>query len=212
MNRADGGIVIEAIRSLVIWALSFDSNEKPLIHHVHLNDQFGAILRLLERGMDPNVRGYHGITPLMRACGNGNSDVARLLIEHGARINDRDGDGETPLMHACQMGMRAKIFLQQSRRLANEVGGSVTVPIRADYDQCMWMLCRAPDIDINATSNDGQSALMEAIGFPEVVRVLLDHGADPNQEDSKGHTALKKALIYGMKGTAAVLHEFGASS
>ena len=61
-----------------------------------LNDPRVARL-LIERGADPNTRGYEGLTPLHRTLGNGMIEMARVLIEHGANVEMKNGKGETPL-------------------------------------------------------------------------------------------------------------------
>ncbi len=46
--------------------------------------------------------------------------------------------------------------------------------------------------DINAQNREGQTALMEAAceGHTEIVRLLLQAGADPNAQNREGQTAL----------------------
>eukprot|EP00163_Fabomonas_tropica_P024054 TRINITY_DN4160_c2_g1_i2.p1 TRINITY_DN4160_c2_g1~~TRINITY_DN4160_c2_g1_i2.p1 ORF type:complete len:106 (-),score=7.57 TRINITY_DN4160_c2_g1_i2:56-373(-) len=60
---------------------------------------------LLENNVDVNTRDKHGFSALHHACGNGQLDVAKLLIHAGA---DRDArsyeDGITPLFWACDSG------------------------------------------------------------------------------------------------------------
>jgi len=52
---------------------------------------------LIERGADPNTRGYKGLTPLHNALGNGRVEMARVLIEHGANVEVENDEGKTPL-------------------------------------------------------------------------------------------------------------------
>lgn len=49
--------------------------------------------------------------------------------------------------------------------------------------------------DVNALDNLGSTALMQAANSiqPEVVQLLIDHGADINLKDWLGETALDKA-------------------
>lgn len=47
-------------------------------------------------------------------------------------------------------------------------------------------------------------------GTPEVVHVLLEHGADPNIKDESGSTALRWALWAEREDNAEVLERLGA--
>ncbi len=42
-----------------------------------------------------------GMTLLHRACGDGQLEIAELLISRGARVGARDSNGATPLHYAC---------------------------------------------------------------------------------------------------------------
>ena len=52
---------------------------------------------LIERGADPNIRGWSGYTPLHCALKKGWIEIARVLIEHGADVELKDNNGKTPL-------------------------------------------------------------------------------------------------------------------
>jgi hypothetical protein len=52
---------------------------------------------LIERGADPNLRGWSGFTPLHHALERGKIEMARVLIEHGASVEVKNNDGRTPL-------------------------------------------------------------------------------------------------------------------
>jgi ankyrin repeat protein len=84
------------------------------------------VRRLLEGGIDPNVRGYGGITPLHLAVDSEAEDalyrydtggdvtppdgrLVRLLLAHGADIEAKDDKGDSPLDWARQRNHAAAI-------------------------------------------------------------------------------------------------------
>ena len=55
----------------------------------------------------------------------------------------------------------------------------------------------ASGVDVNAHSEGESTALLMAVrnGHIETIRVLLEHGAHPNPDDSRGYTALTHAIL-----------------
>jgi hypothetical protein len=63
--------------------------------------------------------------------------------------------------------------------------------------------------DVNAKNSDGWTPLIKAASanFPEVARVLLKHGADPDIADTLDRTAWMYASMNGREEIAALLKE-----
>jgi uncharacterized protein len=111
-----------------------------------------AVGLLIKSGADVNAANDYGVTPLSLACLNSNSSILQILLETGANPDQAKQSGETPLMTCTNTGDVAGV------KLLLEHGAS-----------------------INVTENkQGQTALMWAVAerHPEVVRVLVDNGAD----------------------------------
>ena len=53
--------------------------------------------RLLDEGLDPNIRNYYGRTALIYATINDRLDIVRLLLEYNADPNITDDEGDTAL-------------------------------------------------------------------------------------------------------------------
>ncbi len=68
------------------------------------------------------------------------------------------------------------------------------------------------DVNIINASLYGETALMWSSrgGHTATVRMLIENGADINMRNSKDMTALGYALMFGHRGTAALLRESGA--
>lgn len=113
-----------------------------------------------------------GITPLMTAARAGSEPCVRLLLEHGADAAARTDAGLTALHHAAFKGALPMVKL---------LLGSGAPPNAAD-DRGFTPLMMAA----NSRSKD-----------PEVVRLLLEGGADTQPKDSLGRTAADWAQIGG---------------
>ena len=71
-----------------------------------------------------------------------------------------------------------------------------------------------PQADINARNEHGMTALMRAAyhGRVQMVRVLLDHGADPNVSRNDNFTALSLAAFFGHAEIVDLLMRHGANT
>ncbi|KAJ4869438.1 ADP-ribosylation factor GTPase-activating protein AGD4 [Raphanus sativus] len=55
-------------------------------------------------GADPNMRDYHGRTPLHHCISSGNHKFAKILLRRGARPSIEDDGGLSVLERAMEMG------------------------------------------------------------------------------------------------------------
>ena len=81
---------------------------------------------LMERGMSPHVRTWHGVTLLHDMAQNGDLAKARLLLDHGAELDViEDEYRSTPLGLAARWGRRPLVELLLSRGANPNAGGAV---------------------------------------------------------------------------------------
>jgi hypothetical protein len=85
-----------------------------LVSAVVMRDR-AAVKQLLDDGKSPNVRQSDGLTPLMVAAGNGDLDIARMLLEKGANPDLR-AQGRSALSIAKERGAAGADMVQLLRR------------------------------------------------------------------------------------------------
>ena len=145
----------------------------------------------LKTGADVNGLFPDGLTALMQAALGGHTKLCELFIKEGADVNiSAEGEGDingfTALMGACAAGHIeiVKLLLEKKPLSPSDV---LEIPNFFEGRE------RA---NINATDHQGFSALIMAsfFGYTEIVKMLIDAGADVNAETKTKHTALTLTL------------------
>ena len=111
------------------------------------------------------------------------SETLRAVLELGLDPNEIGASGRTPLMTAARLDLieAAGILLEQGA-----VPDAQATDAVAQTDGTGDPLCMTGDKAAGDTP--GRTALSYAaeVGSPEMVRLLLDHGAGANRPDSAG--------------------------
>lgn len=158
-----------------------------------------------------------GVTPLLMAILNGEIQTARFLIDKGANVNAMDWYGETPLWAAVDIrdldvpgphqanGVdRAAAFDLIEAILAH--GANPDARTKEYPPQRRWITRLGSLSWVDFT---GQTAFLRAAlaGDVEVMRLLLEHHADPNIATFNGTTPLMAAA--GVNWTVAQTYDEG---
>lgn len=178
-----------------------------------------AVGRLLERGADVNVRDGSGATPLMAAARQNRLEVARRLIEAGANVDAQDDAGQNAYLIVAAEGYLEflQLLIQNGVDLSitdNEGGTGLIHAADAGRVDIIRVLLDAGVDDVNQVNTYGWTALLEAIilgdggpRYTEIVRLLVDAGADVNIADSEGVTPLEHARQSGYEEIAGILRD-----
>ncbi|KAG2449821.1 hypothetical protein HYH02_005344 [Chlamydomonas schloesseri] len=178
---------------------------------------------LLNGGADPNTQGSrNGVTPLLIAVENAHMGLLRVLLEAGANPNLADTSGDTPLISAATEGL-----LDMARALL-DAGAAVNAQRRDGWVALMGaVLSRSaaltelllgagaaagvlvpPGVHLAMESTPLMAACGE--GAVDVAKLLLAAGADPNQANTAGQTAVWCACRGGRTEAVELLLAAGA--
>lgn len=171
---------------------------------------------LLEAGVHPDAADAAGRTAITHAAYGGYPDVVRLLVDAGADVDRQDGTRANALLSTGETGFVA--VLEEVLRGApdltrtNRFGGTALIPAadRGHVETVARLL--ATDIDVDHVNDLGWTALLEAVllgdggsAHTQIVRLLVDAGADVSIEDRDGKTALEHARAAGYEEIVGIL-------
>ncbi|TGO41611.1 hypothetical protein BHYA_0019g00420 [Botrytis hyacinthi] len=177
---------------------------------------------LLQNGVNANLRDKNGLylgwTPLMHAAESGHEATVKLLLENGAEINAKCHNGSTALYRATIQGHKTIVDFLLGR------SGKVDLLIEFGYDVLLGAVSRDNEAVVAILLNhsactevedkENNELLLEAVrrailrgklatlkaishGHEDMVRVLIEKGADIALKDNYGCTPLMYALLRG---------------
>jgi hypothetical protein len=170
-----------------------------------------AVKKALKSEQDINTQDSKGRTALMIATYNNDVKSAKFLIEAGADVNIQDDMQNSPFLYAGAEGYLDILKLTTKAgadpKITNRYGGIALIPASEHgYVDVVKFLLTETNSDVNHINNLGWTALLEAIILgdggkkqQETVRILLEHGANPNLADRDGVTPLEHAEKLGYK-------------
>ena len=122
----------------------------------------------------------------MVSAGGGNLEVVKFLVDHGANINQKSCEGSTAIMPAI---------------------------LKGQTDVIRFLLSKNADTNYKTTSGYKFSPLQLAcqLGHTDIVRCLIEAGADVNSIAGDGSTPLISAAFKGHIDVVRVLLDNGAN-
>lgn len=175
--------------------------------------------------------GYAADPPLRMAVANGNVEITDILIFHGANINTQDEYGHTLLDYAIIFNRTevAKLLIEKGIQLNNHNLGEAAshgnreitdllikkgLNVNAPYwineeDANLFNKSQRPDVPCACCPSPLNFAAYH--NHSEVVELLLDHGADINDNGKDCFTPLHSAAAHRAEKTVKLLLSKGAN-
>jgi len=162
---------------------------------------------LVEAKADVNQPDSNGISPLLMAITNNHPDVGQFLLEHGADPKAADLWGRTPIWTAVDVRNLELGRTGEQRAGDKKVDRAATLGlIKILLDRGVDVNVRTKEVppvkryimslgDLSWVDFTGQTPFVRAAlsGDVTVMRLLLEHGADPSIPTNSNTTALMAA-------------------
>lgn len=171
----------------------------------------------LADGVDINATNRRRRTAILIAAMNEHYDVVERLVAAGADIDKQDETNFNPFTYGCVKNdirlVRMMISAGTDVDLLTRFGGVGLHPAaEKGYLDLVRELLETTTVNVNYTNWVGWTPLLEAVvlndGGPvqqEIVKLLLDHGANPEMTDKYGRTPRQLAEELGYTEIANLL-------
>jgi ankyrin repeat protein len=196
----------------------------------------GLVVRLLEAGADSARAANSGIHCLAAAVGAKREAVVRTLLTHGVAPDLRMPGGGTSLLLASALGLpRLAEALLEAGADANATDDHGTTPLLAAAEaafasndtasaRSLFEFLLRAKAKLDAKNPAGQDAVLILLGaraqpgaacdgehLANLLRLLLQHDAAVDTQDTRGVTPLHACAIHGLLGCARALKARGAN-
>lgn len=177
-----------------------------------------TVERMLRSGVDVDSRDGNRRTAVTAAAIGEHAPVVRALVSAGADVDLQDREDNNPLLVCGETGnvdvLREVLRAGPDLTRTNRFGGTALIPAADRGHVEMVRALVATDISIDHVNRLGWTALLEAVVLgeggaehEEIVRLLVDAGADPAIADRDGATPLDHARRRGYAGIERILSE-----
>lgn len=189
---------LEAANSM---ADAVHSNGKTALMQAARAGDGDGVEQLMRIGADINRTNNNGGTPLMYAVLGNNIEVVRLFIRQGVDLDTVANNGWSAVMIAAAKGrtesLKELLYHAADPNLPDIYGW--TPLMRAVYENrelAARLLLEDPRTGLNRHGENGVTALHIATvrGFPNLVELLLESGADRYLRDEVGRTPYQIAV------------------
>ena len=184
------------------------------------------VLAFLDKGMDINIRGEYGYTPLIAASRYKHIDIAQALCDGGADVNAaadysyqaEEWGGFTPLLWAaknCYVDMASLLIAKGADVERRGSGGDLPLIVaarRGCLPLAKMFILNGASVDA-VDEESGDTALIEAVsgGYLDLAEYLIEKGADVGRKAQGGTSLLLLGAFRRHYAAVRYFHEKGFS-
>ena len=209
------------------------SNASDSLFQAVINDNIPLVYSLFQKGVNINSLDGNGMTPLHYAVGQDNLDMVTVLINLGnascevdlqeertiADVNLKDEDGQIPLHLANGINLKIIKVLISSGSDVNSKDNLGNIPLYKMIGLNNLAVVKTmikSGLDPNVENIKGQTLLERAVKSnyidPNIIRVLVEAGADINHKDKNGNSYLNTSIKNKNTNIINVLKDLGAEN
>ncbi|XP_049819415.1 protein phosphatase 1 regulatory subunit 12B-like isoform X8 [Aethina tumida] len=178
------------------------------LHQACIDDNLDMVEFLVEHGADVNRGDNEGWTPLHATSSCGFLYIAKYLVEKGANVAAVNNDGELAIDIAEDDRMKNLLQDEVDKR------GIDCDAARNEEERIMlrdakeWLATKSSQVN-HAHPKHGATPLhvASAKGYSDVIKILLQCGADVDAQDVDGWTAMHAAAHWGQEEACQLLAE-----
>ena len=183
--------------------------------------EYDYLREALAAGRSPDVIGSVGKSALLVAAERRDATMVRWLLDHGADVDLYDPRSgvtyPTPFLYAGAEGLDDFLEIMIPHKpdvsIRNGYGGNALIPAaERGHVSTVRLLLERTSVDVNLVNHLGWTALLEVTiygedteAYREIVRLLLESGADAGLADQDGVTPLEHARENRLVGIARLL-------
>jgi len=188
----------------------------PPLTHAVISNKLELVKLMVERGATLNTTSASA-KPLNQAAGNDQKEIAEYLLEAGSKLDIANKWGWNPLHSATDNPEILRMFLKAGADINKEsTDGSALylASYHGHLEGVKVLVEMGADLETKLTSPDfsdtGYTPLLAAAdrGRDEVMRYLLDNGADPNAKGGDGMAAIHHLTTADAEDRLAILLEY----
>lgn len=164
-------------------------------------NDISTVKALVSKGVSPNTTDPKGDPMLNLAIKDKSDDVIRYLISNKSTDVDLSNKyGETPLMIASIEGNLpvVKMLVEQRKAKIDHIGWTPLhyASSKGQLEVARYLIANGAVIDSQSPGNTTPLMMAVHAGNEDLIKLLLDKGADLQLRNNNGFTAIDIAIIY----------------